>query len=224
MLRFQQYIELVRTQDTTKLLEAIQHAKKFINPYKDQYREEVQKAAGLLAFSPGHEPSSYNVNAFPSVIMNPQILISIQELFSQSRWNDLANIFTQTHYALLALPSVPLLHIALSAGLSALKNPSCHSAHLSSSATPSASASITTSVCPICSTELNELARKVPYANHTVSHVEPDAVVLPNNRVYGLKSLEEYSLKSGLHVEGKVKDLTTGEVFSLTEVKKIFIS
>lgn len=206
MLRFQQYIELVRTQDQAKLLEAIQHAKKFINPYEDTYRDEVQKAAGLLAFTPGDEPSSYN------------------ELFSQTRWNDLANVFTQTHNALLALPSVPLLHIALSAGLSALKTPSCHSTHLSPSAGVSASASITTSVCPICSTELNELARKVPYAQHTTSHVEPDAVVLPNGRVYGLHSLEEYSRKSGLDDERKVKDLTTGEVFYMEQIKKVFIS
>lgn len=223
MLRFQQYIELVRTQDTSKLLEAIQHAKKYINPYKDTYPGEVKKAAGLLAFSPGNEPPSYNVSL--TIYRYKIVPTEPQQLFSQSRWNDLAKVFTQTHNALLALPAVPLLHIALSAGLSALKTPSCHPAHLASSAAPSASAaSITTSVCPICSTELNELARKVPYAQHTISHVDPDAVVLPNGRVYGLHNLEEYSRKSGLDDERKVKDLMTGEIFSIDQVKKVYIS
>lgn len=61
MLRFQQYIELVRTQDDRKLLEAIAHAKKHLLPFRDNYPREVQQAAGLLAFPPGGRPSIYNV-------------------------------------------------------------------------------------------------------------------------------------------------------------------
>ena len=127
-----------------------------------------------------------------------------------------------THNKLLSLPSVPLLHIALSAGLSALKTPSCHSANLSS-ASPSLSSSITTSVCPICSLELNDLARNVPYAHHTKSHVDFDAVLLPNGRVYGRSKLEDYSRKAGLD-DGKIKDLRTGEIFDSTSIKKVYIS
>jgi macrophage erythroblast attacher len=205
-LRFQQYIELVRTQDQTKLMEAIVHAKKYLLPSKDHFPKEVGHAAGLLAFPPS--------SAIP-----PEYI----ELYSQSRWDDLAKIFVQEHNNLLDLPSVPLLHIALSAGLSALKTPSCHSSHLSSSASPTASSSITTSVCPICSTELNDLARNVPYAHHTSSHVEPDAVLLPNGRVYGKSKLEDYSRKAGLD-DDRVKDLRTGDVFPTLLIKKIYIS
>jgi macrophage erythroblast attacher len=128
----------------------------------------------------------------------------------------------QTHNSLLSLPSVPLLHIAMSAGLSALKTPSCHSSHLSSSASPSSSSSITTSVCPICSTELNDLARNVPYAQHTKSHVDSDAVVLPNGRVYGRSKLENYSRKAGLD-DGMIKDLRTGEVYEANSMKKVYL-
>jgi macrophage erythroblast attacher len=128
----------------------------------------------------------------------------------------------QTHNALLSLPSVPLLHIALSAGLSALKTPSCHSSHISS-ISPTSSSSITTSVCPICSTELNGLARNVPYAHHTKSHVESDLVLLPNGCVYGLQRLEEYSRKAALH-PGLIKDLRNGEIFEVDTVKKVYIS
>jgi macrophage erythroblast attacher len=149
----------------------------------------------------------------------------LQELYSQSRWGALSTLFMQTHNSLLSLPSVPLLHIALSAGLSALKTPSCHSSHntVSTSISPTSSSSLTTSVCPICSTELNDLARNVPYAHHTKSHVESDLVLLPNGCVYGLQRLEEYSRKAGLD-PGLVKDLRNGEVFEVERVKKVYIS
>jgi macrophage erythroblast attacher len=145
-----------------------------------------------------------------------------QELYSQTRWTMLANLFMQTHNNLLALPSVPLLHIALSAGLSALKTPSCHSSHISS-ISPTSSSSVTTSVCPICSTELNDLARNVPYAHHTKSHVESDLVLLPNGCVYGRHRLEEYSRKAGLSPD-KIKDLRDGKVFPVEDVTKVYIS
>lgn len=112
------------------------------------------------------------------------------------------------------------MHIALSAGLSALKTPACHSAYTSSS---SNSHSTTTSVCPICSTELNELARNLPYANHTKSSVENDPVVLPNGRVYGLHRLLDMSKKLSSLEAGKVRDPTTGEIFNESELKKVYI-
>jgi macrophage erythroblast attacher len=112
------------------------------------------------------------------------------------------------------------MHIALSAGLSALKTPACHSAYTSSS---SNSHSTATSVCPICSTELNELARNLPYANHTKSSVENDPVVLPNGRVYGLHRLLDMSKKLSSLEAGKVRDPTTGEIFNESELKKVYI-
>jgi macrophage erythroblast attacher len=141
-------------------------------------------------------------------------------MYMSSRWAHLADLFIRTHHELLSLPPRPLLHIALSAGLSALKTPSCHSAYTSSS---SNSLSTTTTVCPICSTELNELARNMPYANHTKSHVESDPIVLPNGRVYGQERLLEMGKKIGGVEAGKVKDPTTGDVFDESDMKKVYI-
>ncbi len=126
MLRFQQYIELVRTQDDHKLLEAIAHAKKYLLPSRETYPKEVQQAAGLLAFPPGGRPTVYNVSKSLSMIHIQSLIIAIlsQDLYSESRWDELAKLFVETHNSLLSLPSAPLLHIALSAGLSALKTPS----------------------------------------------------------------------------------------------------
>ncbi|KAL5326447.1 hypothetical protein ACEPPN_004132 [Leptodophora sp. 'Broadleaf-Isolate-01'] len=59
MLRFQQYIELVRTQDQAKLVESIAHAKKYLLPFRESYPKEVQQACGLLAFPPGTRADAY---------------------------------------------------------------------------------------------------------------------------------------------------------------------
>ncbi|KAK7428908.1 GID complex subunit containing RING finger motif [Neonectria magnoliae] len=213
MLRFQQYIELVRTQSSTKLTEAITHAKKHLIPFRATFPREVQQACGLLAFPPSSPASAAYAN-----------------LYKPSRWTDLANLFVTTHNSLLALPAVPLLHVALSSGLSALKTPACH-AHSSSSDSASASSDPTVAaastfghgVCPICSTELNELARAVPYAHHTKSHVEHDLRLLPNGCVYGKDRLEQQAKKSGLHAD-EIKDLRTGEVFPVESLKKVYIT
>lgn len=213
MLRFQQYIELVRTQSSSKLTEAITHAKKHLIPFRAAFPREVQQACGLLAFPPSSPASA-----------------AYADLYKPSRWTDLADLFTTTHNNLLALPAVPLLHVALSSGLSALKTPACH-AHSSSSDSASVSSdpaaavasTLGHGVCPICSTELNELARNVPYAHHTKSHVEHDLRLLPNGCVYGKDRLELQAKKGGLSTD-QVKDLRTGEVFTADSLKKVFIT
>ena len=144
----------------------------------------------------------------------------MQGWYSQTRWNNLADLFNETHNQLFSIPTRPLLLIALAAGLSSLKMPSCHSEFASSTANAS---STTTSVCPICSTELKELARKFPYAHHTKSHVENDPVVLPNGRVYGRERLLEMSAIVGIDV-GHVKDPTTSEIYEASQVRKVYIS
>ena len=141
-------------------------------------------------------------------------------MYSHERWNKLADLFVRTHHGLLGLSTQPLLHIALSAGLSALKTPSCHSEFTSSSSNAS---STTTSVCPICSEELKELARPVPYAHHSKSFVESDPVVLPNGRIYGRDRLMQIAAKLGLE-KGTVKDTITGDVFDESEIRKVYIS
>ncbi|KAJ5320534.1 hypothetical protein PENANT_c033G11250 [Penicillium antarcticum] len=201
-LRLQQFIEMVRTQDKTKKIEAIAHAKRYLILNNQAQNPEIRRAAGLLVFKQDTRVEPY------------------KSLFSLDRWKVLSDLFVKTHHELLSLPSQPLLHIALSAGLSALKTPLCHSAYTSSS---SNSQSTSTSVCPICSTELNELARTMPYAHHSKSYVESDPIVLPNGRVYGQQRLIEISTKMGSVEAGKVKDPTTGEVFDESEMKKVYI-
>ncbi|PGG98070.1 protein fyv10 [Polytolypa hystricis UAMH7299] len=199
-LRLQQYIEMVRAGEKA---EARQHAKKYLAQHNETQSAEIFHAAGLLVFLPTTHAEPY------------------KSLYSSDRWQLLSDLFMHTHHELLSLSSHPLLQIALSAGLSALKTPSCHSAYASSSSNSNSSS---TSVCPICSTELNELARHLPYAHHTKSYVENDSIVLPNGRIYGRQRLLEMGRKSVFVAQGKVKDPTTGESFDESEMKTVYIS
>ena len=212
-LRLQQFIELVRANRT---IEAREHASKYLSPHATSRPDPVMQAAGLLAM-----PSDTTAEPY-------------RALFSGSRWVYLSNLFVETHHTLLSLPTQPLLHVALSAGLSALKTPACHSKYnpASSSTAKPAKMATNTSLCPICSMELNDLARNVPYAHHTTSSVEPDPVVLPNFRIHGRARLEDLQRKLAMagggvdSIEigkGEVVDPTTGEKFSWQDVKKVYI-
>lgn len=207
MLRCQQFIEMMRARSspTTNMNDAIAHARKYIVPFNDAYPLEVKHMAGLLAHRPDTPLEPYHA------------------LYRANRWSELADVFVDAHNRLLNLPPYPLLHTALSSGLSALKTPACHGRQATSSSQPTHGASLIASVCPICSTELNALARNVPYAQHSKSHVESDLFLLPNLRVYGKARLEEYAAMSGLP-PGQVKDLVTSEVYQWEELKKVFVS
>jgi macrophage erythroblast attacher len=141
-------------------------------------------------------------------------------MYNLARYDQLAELFVKTHHELFSLPLQPLLHTALSAGLSALKTPSCHSEFALH-----ANANTGAPVCPICSTELNELARNVPYAHQSKSHIEDDPVVLPNGRVFGRERLKTLNEKLGTPA-GKIRDPTDPEGVEWDErvMKKVFIS
>ncbi|KAK4546795.1 hypothetical protein LTR36_001527 [Oleoguttula mirabilis] len=199
-LRLQQFIELVRGGEMGKLMEAVAHARKYLVGGLDA--EFGLRAGGLLA-----QPVETVIEPY-------------RTMYSRTRYPHLAHLFLQTHHDLFALPAQPLLHTALAAGLSALKTPTCHSAHAVAVANLSG-----TPVCPICSTELNDLARNVPYAHQTKSYMEDDPVVLPNGRVFGRERLRVLNEKVGTG-RGMVRDPTEvgGVVWEEGVVRKVFIS
>lgn len=213
-LRLQQYVEMIRA--GTEPRACLAYIKKHLTPHNATFPSEVRAACGMLAFP--YDPVSRTSYSYGSY-------------FSPARWDKLADLFTETHNTLLSLPSVPLLHVALSSGLSALKTPACQAAakeeppetgaHTRSTTTISPSGHPT--VCPVCSAELRDLAVNVPYAHHTKSIVEQDLMVLPNGRLYGKANLEQHAKKFGLP-PSQVKDLQTGEVYDSDTLKKVYIS
>lgn len=230
MLRFQQYIELIRAGTQPKLIEAIAHAKKWLIPYRAQYPKDVQQACGLLAIP----PARHGAGAHPSAGSG-----CYADLY-RPRWRELADEFTSTHNQLLSLPSVPLLHIALSSGLSALKTPACHThqqqlqqqQHIVADDEDEEGGAVHATVpddtlsqglCPICSTELNDLARHVPYAHHTKSHVQPDLVMLPSRKTRSRQVLLDDAKKAGLEPD-TVKDPLTQKSVHVDQLQKVYIT
>lgn len=59
-LRLQQYIELVRSRDTTKFVEATVHARKYLNG-PENLKESIE-ACGLLAYPPTTRIEPYRVS------------------------------------------------------------------------------------------------------------------------------------------------------------------
>lgn len=140
-------------------------------------------------------------------------------MYALDQWQQLASSFVLAHHTLYNVPAAPLLHIGLSAGLSALKTPSCYS----NVPRPSMNffSEIPTSLCPICSPELNALARNVPYAQHVRNIVE-DPVALPNGRVYSQANLEAWGKKQMVE-PGRVKDPLTLEEWDISALRKVYV-
>lgn len=146
---------------------------------------------------------------------------------SKARWEVIADNFQKTYHLLYGLTPNPVLNIALSSGLSALKTPTCYTEHKSAISLNSAT------LCPICDSRLNALAKYVPYAHAVRSSLidsitgkkldgQNEPVVLPSGRVYGNRSLEDWNDIVGTET-GRVRDPVTNEVFEKSEVKKIYV-
>lgn len=60
-LRLQQYIELLRI---GQLVEARQHAQRYLSQHANTYLEEVKRAAGLLAYPPDTQVREYRVSSY----------------------------------------------------------------------------------------------------------------------------------------------------------------
>ncbi|KAK9456568.1 CTLH/CRA C-terminal to lish motif domain-containing protein [Dipodascopsis uninucleata] len=199
-VRLQQYIELIRE---GKPIEAIKYSAKYLVSNADSQIQSILKASALLVFPPSNADE------------NPY-----EELYSQERWDKLADTFVATLYSLHGLSKPSLLQICLSAGLSALKTPSCKEGnHKSISFT----STYNSSLCPICSQELSELSKSLPYAHHVRSSVEIDPVMLPNGTIYGAQSLLEFCAKAGVPA-GKMRDPATEEDFDESSLRRVFPS
>ncbi|KAK9451200.1 CTLH/CRA C-terminal to lish motif domain-containing protein [Limtongia smithiae] len=211
-VRLQQYIEYARDGNTHA---AISYYKKHLVPMTDEHLDSILRASGMLIY-----PASISVVASaassatsrstsPSLLADPDHTSSpYADLYSPERWGFLADMFVSTHHEMHAITMPSLLQIALSAGLSALKTPSCKPGLHRPIAFVS---SYNSSLCPICSLELSELAKPLPYAHHVRSSVDADPVMLPNGRIYGHQSLLDFAEKSGMP-PGRIRDpMATGE-------------
>ncbi|CDR99447.1 hypothetical protein [Sporisorium scitamineum] len=223
-LRLQEFVELTRVRTPESIKEAITYARRHLLPLvttttkpttstsdkeaeydrlaADAMRREVSRAMGLLACG----PTSW----------------AYADLYTPSRWTMLRDSFRACALQIHSLPPQPILHIALSAGLSSLKLPQCY-------------LPTSTVDCPICGSGLGVLAKEVPWSHHQNSTLvcsysgrvmdENDPpLVLSNGRVYAQSSVVELVEAGGGEGKRWVRCPRTGELCKVDDVRKVFIS
>ncbi|EJC98292.1 uncharacterized protein FOMMEDRAFT_129613 [Fomitiporia mediterranea MF3/22] len=199
-LRLQEFIELARAD---KSIEAIAYSKKHLVPWQDTHLKQIRQAATLLAF-----PERLAFGAY-------------KRLYDPSRWENLVYSFRLAVYNLNALPTEPLLHLALYGGLASLKLPACYDPSQPKNAD-----------CPVCDSRgLGTLAKEVPWSHHVNSTIvcflsgkivdgDNPPMAFPNGYVYSRNALEEMASRH----DGVVTCPRTGQVCQFNELRKVFIS
>ncbi|WWC94190.1 hypothetical protein V866_001030 [Kwoniella sp. B9012] len=103
-LRLQEFIELCRKRD---IVSAIAYSRKNLAPWAATHMAEIQQGMTLMSFGERTGVEIY------------------KKLYDPSRWKTVRDSFRSTFLTLYAQPSQPVLSLALSAGLSSLRLPSC---------------------------------------------------------------------------------------------------
>ncbi|EPY51077.1 ubiquitin ligase complex subunit [Schizosaccharomyces cryophilus OY26] len=209
-IRIQRFVELIKS---NKKVQAINFAKTYFGNWTKVHAVRLQQVAALLAIPYTTKASRYN------------------EYLSDNRWDFLASLFSKTFTQVHSLSSVSILHIAIAAGLSSLKTPSCCSyeaAHTSHSFQSS-----TIRQCPVCTPNLSVLAQSLPYAHVTQSVIvdsltgarldsDNRPVAFPNGHVYGIKSLVAWNEANGIQ-EGYLRDPFSGKEFASELLRKVYV-
>ncbi|KAJ7741429.1 CTLH/CRA C-terminal to lish motif domain-containing protein [Mycena maculata] len=207
-LRLQEYIELSRA---CKYDEAMEYARKHLAPWKETHMDQIQQATVLLAVRPERAYGRY------------------KRLYDFSRWTVLVQSFRTAIYSLNTLPTEPLLHLSLYAGLASLKLPACF-LHATKNVD-----------CPVCDGEagsgsqglgLGKLAEEVPLSHHANSTIVcyitgkiMDADNMPlafpdTGYVYSREAMEEMSLKNG----GMVTCPRSKATCKFSALRRVYIS
>lgn len=144
-IHLQAYIELCRARDAVS---AIAYARKHLSPAtaaeletsgpsgdegadgsgKGSLMSELSRAMALLAYPPDTTCRVYQVRSllpFPYSFSLTRSSLAAQDLYSPLRWAHLRSLFRTTFLTLHSLPSIPLLHMSLQAGIASLKTPIC---------------------------------------------------------------------------------------------------
>ncbi|PCH35195.1 hypothetical protein WOLCODRAFT_91464 [Wolfiporia cocos MD-104 SS10] len=197
--KLKEYIELARAR---RNLDAIAYAKKHLLSWQDTHLAQIRQATALLAFSPTTNCAPY------------------KRLYNPERWDDLIKAFRLAIYNLNTLPTEPLLHLAMYAGLASLKLPACYDKDTKNID------------CPACDASLGKLAEEVPFSHHVNSTIvcrisgkimdEDNApMAFPTNgEVYSKEALEEMAAKN----DGYVICPRSGEKCKYTSLRRVYIS
>lgn len=218
-IRVQQFVELIEIE---KIKEAKDYYQNYLIKFYTTKWEILKFCSALLVFNPSsiNELSSDSMKEsdnYPLLLTN---FTKYKSYFTDERYKDLATLFVETLKDVYKLPKDPLLLVALSAGVTALKTKSCKQPTINKSLSdiqidgkididyenendnenendednePVYESKARN--CPICSPDLNCLSYNLPYSQHFRSHIDEDPVLLPNGKIYGKKVLVDLANK-----------------------------
>lgn len=200
-LRVQEYVEMVRDRSPASLRSAALYARKYLVPWLGA-TGPAAAAAAAAALAPGGDDAREGpppaarelVSRAMGLLAAPPGSWQYRDLYDPQRWRLLRDSFRAIALQVYDLPPTPFLHLALSAGLSALKTHACYStqakevAMVPTSGLPSAGSSLFLAAslepdcpsqtddrhpdCPVCYTRgLGTLAREVPFSHQGQSRL-----------------------------------------------------
>lgn len=224
-------VQTIRRKETARVLRWCSENKVYLKKTKNQLEFKVRlqqfrelaiqgRTADAVAYSRQHLTKYLDVH-LPRLTMVTTELISKPEDDSSS-WDQLVSEFRQAFLEIHGKePYTPLVDL-IAAGLSALRTRKCTPTE-PGIAGRHANRYLRDHMCPACSVDLGELAQLVPFAHHVKSVLDPDPVRLPNNNIYGLDVLHDYSAQVGV-MSPEVCDPVTLEIFNEAELKKVYPS
>jgi macrophage erythroblast attacher len=201
-LRTQEYIEIARSRNYS---ECLKYAKGTLSCFVEgESMHELMPVAGLLAIAPD------------------TLLDKYQELYADSRWSMLTEMFRGDFFAFYGLPKESPLLLILQAGLAVLKTPSCNEKSLPSKQQTS---------CPVCSGPFADISSALPISHRNNSRIvcqvtgmaideNNPPIIFPNGHVYSAKGVA----KVAGGAQGKFVCPRTGKVFDVSEGRKCFLT
>lgn len=163
-----------------------------------------------------------------------------RKLLSNERWENLGRCFVENFTQLYGISQNFPLFVYLLAGMASLKTKSCYCNHSNSifhdNVPKSRSMADSESLqyrgpnhyydllgkinhCPVCSPELFQLARSLPYAD-LITNIFSSPFMLPNGNIYPLKKLADGGF-SGQMVR-QVRDPLTGQQYDVEECHRVY--
>ncbi|XP_035672896.1 E3 ubiquitin-protein transferase MAEA-like [Branchiostoma floridae] len=199
-LRTQEFIELVRGNHR---LDAVKHARKYFSQVDPEQMPEVQRIMGLLAYPPDTQVQPY------------------KDFYEPSRWDAMVQQFQWENFKIHQISNYSVFCLTLQAGLSSLKTPHCYR---------DPESNYRNSQCPVCSKQMNELAKPLPFSHCAQSRLicnisgqimneNNPPMMMPNGNVYGETALLAMAAENG----GKVVCPRTKDTYTIDQVEKVFV-
>lgn len=171
-----------------------------------------------------------------------------ENLLSDERWDSLIQCFVTDFTKIYGTSANDSLKIYLSAGLASLKTKSCYCDYENTIFRPEegfVKSALHESVlqdpkyrvpsqyyrilkkinnCPVCSPELNDIGRNLPYAQ-LITNIFNDPYLLPNGNIYSydkLLSINNVTDEDALSRKGKIQDPLTKQVCLIEDCVRVY--